>query len=128
MGNVMARVRMIMLYYFARKHNALVAGTGNKTEYLLGYFTKHGDIACDVLPIGSLYKTDVYALARELGIPGSILNKKPTAGLWSGQTDEGELGFSYEDIDKALKGNDRSHPIWKRVSEVEHKRIGPDII
>lgn len=127
-GNVMARVRMIILYYFARKYNALVAGTGNKTEYLLGYFTKHGDIACDFLPIGSLYKTEVYELAHELGIPESILRKKPTAGLWPGQTDEEELGCSYEEIDAVLKSKNTDSPIWERVLKTEHKRGGPDIL
>jgi len=127
-GNVMARVRMIFLYYFARKHKALVAGTGNKTEYLLGYFTKHGDIACDFLPIGGLYKTQVYELAKELDVPKSIIEKKPTAGLWVGQTDEGELGFSYEEIDEVLKNNLTSHPLWKIVQETQHKRGGPDIL
>lgn len=127
-GNVMARVRMIFLYYFARKYNALVAGTGNKSEYLLGYFTKYGDIACDFLPIGSLYKTEVYELARELGVPESIIEKKPTAGLWPGQTDEDELGYLYEEIDAVLKNQDERSPIWKRVLETEHKRGGPDIL
>lgn len=98
-GNVMARVRMILLYDYAKKRNALVVGTENKTEHLLGYFTRFGDEASDIEPIRSLYKTDVRKLARELGLPDHIITKAPTAGLWEGQMDEDELGFSYEEAD-----------------------------
>ncbi len=101
-GNVMARVRMILLYDQAKKRNALVVGTENKTEHLLGYFTRFGDEASDIEPLRNLYKTDVYALARQLGLPEKILTKAPTAGLWEGQTDEGEFGFTYEQADAIL--------------------------
>lgn len=101
-GNVMARVRMILLYDAAKKRNALVVGTENKTEHLLGYFTRFGDEASDIEPLRNLYKTEVYALARELKLPEKILKKAPTAGLWEGQTDEGEFGFTYKEADHIL--------------------------
>lgn len=101
-GNIMARVRMIYLYDLAKKNRALVVGTENKTEYLLGYFTRFGDEASDIEPIRSLYKTQVISLARFLKIPESIIAKAPTAGLWTGQTDEGEFGFTYREADKIL--------------------------
>jgi len=101
-GNIIARVRMIYLFDLAKKHRALVCGTENRTEYLLGYYTRFGDEASDIEPIKHLYKTQVWQLAKYLGIPEKIINKKPTAGLWSGQTDEDELGFSYKEADKVL--------------------------
>jgi NAD+ synthase len=101
-GNVMARVRMIYLFDLAKKLGALVCGTENRTEHYLGYFTRFGDEASDIEPIRSLYKTQVWEMAKELGVPSEIITKAPTAGLWEGQTDEGELGFSYEDADKVL--------------------------
>jgi len=101
-GNLMARIRMCLLYYFANKEKLLVAGTGNKSEYLQGYFTLHGDVACDFMPLGQLYKTEVKKLAEEIGVPKKIIDKTPSPGLWPGQTDEGELGISYEDLDKIL--------------------------
>ncbi len=101
-GNVMARVRMILLYDSAKKHGGLVVGTENKTEHLLGYFTRFGDEASDIEPLRNLYKTQVRELARSLGLPESIIAKVPTAGLWEGQTDENELGFTYEDADAIL--------------------------
>jgi NAD+ synthase len=101
-GNLMARIRMCILYYFANKEKLLVVGTGNKSEYLQGYFTRYGDIACDLLPIGNLYKTEVKELARELGVSEKIIKKVPTAGLWKGQTDEEDLGISYDELDKIL--------------------------
>lgn len=102
LGNIMARVRMIALYDLSAKEQALVIGTSNKTEMLLGYGTIYGDTACAINPLGDLYKTQVWDLAKELGIPENIVNKKPTADLWSGQTDEGELGFLYKDVDQLL--------------------------
>jgi NAD+ synthase len=104
LGNVKARIRMTILYAVARERRRLVAGTGNKSEILLGYFTKHGDSACDLLPIGDLYKTEVRALAVQLGLPEAIRERTPTAGLWEGQTDEGELGYPYGDVDRVLFG------------------------
>lgn len=101
-GNIMARVRMILLYDLAKKYKALVLGTENRTEYLLSYFTRYGDEASDIEPIRQLYKTQVRQLARYLKIPDKIVNKAPTAGLWPGQTDEGEFGFSYIEADQIL--------------------------
>ncbi len=101
-GNIAARMRMIALFDLAKKHKALVVGTENHTEYLLSYFTRFGDQASDIEPIEHLYKTQVYQLAKHLGIPETIIEQNPTAGLWQGQTDEGEFGFSYEEADKVL--------------------------
>ncbi|OGO28827.1 MAG: NAD(+) synthetase [Chloroflexi bacterium RBG_16_52_11] len=101
-GNVMARARMIVLYDQSEAFHGLVVGTGNKTEILLGYTTLYGDSACALNPVGDLYKTQVRQLAQEIGVPEVILNKPPTADLWQGQTDEGELGFTYEEVDKLL--------------------------
>ena len=101
-GNIMARQRMIVLYDISSRERALVIGTSNKTEILLGYGTLFGDTACALNPIGDLYKTQVWQLAEELGVPKAIIDKKPSADLWEGQTDEGELGFSYRQVDKLL--------------------------
>ena len=101
-GNIMARVRMTYLFDQAKKHEALVLGTENKSEQLLGYFTRFGDEASDIEPLINLYKTQVFELAAYLGVPEQILTKKPTAGLWADQTDEGEFGFSYRDADGIL--------------------------
>jgi NAD+ synthase len=101
-GNIMARQRMIVLYDFSQKEQALVIGTSNKTESLLGYGTLYGDMACAINPLGDLYKTHVWDLAEELGISKKIIQKKPTADLWQGQTDEGELGFGYREADRLL--------------------------
>jgi NAD+ synthase len=101
-GNVMARQRMILLYDFSARENALVIGTSNKTELLLGYGTLFGDVACALNPLGDLYKTQVWKLAEALGVPKKIIEKKPSADLWNGQTDEGELGFSYKQADQLL--------------------------
>lgn len=102
LGNIMARVRMIFLYDLAKKHNALVCGTENRSEYHLGYFTRFGDEASDIEPIQHLYKTQVYQLAMSLGVSKTVIEKKPTAGLWTEQTDEGEFGFSYKEADPVL--------------------------
>jgi NAD+ synthase len=101
-GNLKARIRMCILYYHANVMHRMVIGTGNKTELLLGYFTKYGDGGVDIEPIGGLYKTQVRGLARYMGVPPHIIDKTPTAGLWPGQTDEGELGVSYEIADLIL--------------------------
>jgi len=101
-ANMMARQRMAVLYDQSERHQALVVGTGNRTEALLGYTTLWGDMACAFNPLGSLYKTQVRALARHLGVPQRIISKPPTADLWSGQTDEGELGFTYAQADEIL--------------------------
>ncbi len=101
-GNIMARERMIVLYDLSQRDGALVIGTSNKTEALLGYGTLFGDMACALNPLGDLYKTQVWQLAAALGIPEKIISKKPTADLFQGQTDEADLGFSYVDADQLL--------------------------
>jgi NAD+ synthase len=103
-GNKMARERMSILYDFSEREKALILGTSNKTELLLGYGTIHGDMACAINPLGDLYKTQIRQLAAHLGLPKRIQSKVPTAGLWKGQTDEKELGLTYEEIDKILFG------------------------
>ena len=144
LGNVKARVRMIVLYALARERRRLVAGTGNKSELLLGYFTKYGDGGADLLPIGDLYKTEVRALSAELQLPAAVRERAPTAGLWEGQTDESELGISYDDVDQILYGLeqlrseteiasatgfpvDRVRGIVQRVHRYRHKRRPPPI-
>lgn len=101
-GNVMARQRMIVLYDQSMAFNGLVVGTGNKTEILLGYTTVYGDSACAINPIGDLYKAQVRQLSRAVGVPDVIVDKPPSADLWEGQTDEDELGFTYEEADQLL--------------------------
>ncbi len=103
-GNLRARTRMVVLYWVANSEDRLVIGTGNKSELLLGYFTRWGDGGADVQPIGDLYKTQVREMSRFLGLPKRILEKVPSAGLWPGQTDEGELGISYDELDRVLLG------------------------
>ena len=101
-GNILARLRMLLLFDYSNKYNALVLGTGNKTEILLGYTTLYGDSASAINPLGDLYKTQVWQLAELLKCPSEIIKKKPSADLWRGQSDEGELGFTYKDVDKLL--------------------------
>jgi len=103
LGNIMVRLRMIFLFDLAKKNQALVCGTENKTEHLLGYFTRFGDEASDFEPLRHLYKTEVLKLASYLNVPEKIINQAPTAGLWPGQTDEGEFGFSYKEADQVFK-------------------------
>jgi NAD+ synthase len=101
-GNKMARERMSILYDFSVVEKALILGTSNKSELLIGYGTIHGDMACAINPLGDLYKTQVHALAAHLKVPAAIRKKKPTAGLWPGQTDEGEIGLTYAELDTIL--------------------------
>ena len=101
-GNKMARERMSILYDYSEREKALIIGTSNKTELLIGYGTIHGDMACAINPLGDLYKTQIRELGRTLGLPPKILRKKPTAGLWPGQTDEDEIGMSYAEVDRIL--------------------------
>lgn len=120
--NLKPRIRMLILYNYANANNALVIGTSNKTELRLGYFTKHGDGACDIEVIGDLYKADVYGLSRYLGLPLEIINKTPSAGLFKGQTDEKEIGERYEDIDKMLQGKKKmSSRIKRLIQRNRHK-------
>lgn len=102
-GNIMARIRMIILFDLAKKFNALVCGTENKSEHYLGYFTRFGDEASDIEPIRHLYKSQVKELAKELGVSKEVLDAIPTAGLWDGQTDEGQFGFTYKEADQVLE-------------------------
>jgi len=102
-GNYSARVRMSVLYDVSARDNSIVVGTSNKSEILLGYGTIHGDIACAINPIGEMYKSDEFKFAAYLGVPDSILNKKPSADLWEGQSDEDELGYTYKEMDDVLK-------------------------
>ncbi len=131
MGNLKARLRMMTLYHYAQQLNYLVVGTGNKTEYLLGYFTKHGDGASDLAPLQDLLKRDVRMVGKEMGLPDAIINRLPSAGLWVGQSDEEEIGFSYEVLDQAIVGLEKGSAIvpfkaMERVIEMsqisEHKR------
>jgi NAD+ synthase len=102
LANVKPRLRMTSLYYLANRYNGLVVGTGNKTELAIGYFTKYGDGGVDVLPLGDLDKTAVRSLALVLGVPEPVINKAPSAGLWEGQTDEEEIGVTYDELDRVL--------------------------
>ncbi len=101
-ANIKPRLRMTALYYVAQARHALVLGAGNKTEIMVGYSTKYGDGGVDLLPLGGLYKTQVWELARELGVPREVIERPPTAGLWPGQTDEGEMGITYRELDRVL--------------------------
>ncbi|KPL00496.1 MAG: NAD synthetase [candidate division Zixibacteria bacterium SM23_73_3] len=118
-GNKLARERMSVLYDFSAKENALVIGTGNKTETLLGYCTLYGDAAYAFNPIGDLYKSQVRLLAKELGVPQKIIDKPPSADLWKGQTDEKELGATYEQMDRFLY-----YLVDKKYGSARLKRLG----
>ena len=120
--NVRSRIRAVILYYYANTHSALVIGTSNKTEMELGYFTKYGDGAIDVEVIGSLYKSQVYALAEYLGLDASFLTKTPSAELFAGHTDEEEFGMTYKQIDAMLTGKKKkSAKLKKIISANKHK-------
>ncbi|MBL8160907.1 MAG: NAD+ synthase, partial [Anaerolineae bacterium] len=143
-GNIMARLRMVTLYDQSVAWGGLVMGTSNKTEFLLGYSTIYGDSGVALQPIADLYKAQVRQLSAALGVPQPILDKAPSADLWEGQTDEGELGFTYNDVDQALfllvderytvdevaeEGFERSfvEKVWKRVKANHYKRTMPNI-
>jgi NAD+ synthase len=132
-ANLKPRLRMTTLYYVANRLNYLVAGTGNRTEIAIGYYTKYGDGGVDLLPLGSLVKSEVRALARELGVPARVMEKPPSAGLWIGQTDEGEMGFTYAELEEYLRrGPDAVAPatasrIERLASASEHKRRMPPV-
>lgn len=130
-SNIKPRLRMIVLYYFANLYNYIVVGTGNRSELEVGYFTKYGDGGVDILPLGGLVKTQVWELARYLGIPDGIINKPPSAGLWSGQTDEGELGFTYRQLDEVIltgKGDERIMQEIKRRRAASSHKLRPPCI
>lgn len=131
-ANLKPRLRMLTLYYYANLHRYLVLGTSNRSELAVGYFTKYGDGGSDLMPLGSLLKRDVRALARLLGVPEVVIEKPPSGGLWVGQTDEGEMGITYETLDRvleALEAGDVSgvEPgdvarVRRMMSASEHKR------
>lgn len=131
-ANIMSRVRMTVLYAHANHKNGLVVGTTNKSEMSIGYFTKFGDGACDLEPIASLYKTEVFQLAKQLKINQSIITKKPTAGLVNNQTDEDDFGFTYSDLDVFLEGAHLNSEIESKIKNLidnsEHKRNLPPTI
>jgi NAD+ synthase len=130
-ANLKARLRMLTLYYFANQLNYLVVGSGNRDELAIGYFTKYGDGGVDIQPLGSLLKGQLKELAQFLSIPKPIIDKPPSAGLWEGQTDEGELGFSYDELDRYLASGEAPDALKKKfkdkIAASEHKRQPPPL-
>lgn len=136
-ANLRPRLRMISLYYHANKQNYLVVGTGNKSEAVMGYFTKYGDGGVDLLPLAGLLKSQVRELAKELGVPQVIIDRQPSAGLWHGQTDEQEMGITYEMLDKIIVGLEKKklagldkklvNKVKQKLAQTEHKRCMPPI-
>jgi len=131
LANIKPRLRMLTLYYYANKLNYLVVGAGNKSELSVGYFTKYGDGGADILPLGNLVKSEVRELAACLGIPKPIIKKSPSAGLWQGQTDEGEMGLTYKELDAYLETGVAETAVQKKIEQMmkksEHKRKLPPI-
>ncbi len=134
LGNMKSRIRMTILYYFSNSLGGMVVGTTNYSEYVTGYYTKFGDGACDIEPIVSLTKTEIRKMSLEVGVPENIISKAPTAGLWEGQTDEGDFGFTYAEIDDAIShfkmnGTFPETPVGRHVMELfnnsNHKRKMP---
>jgi len=131
LANVKPRLRMTTVYFLANSLNYLVAGTGNRSELAIGYFTKHGDGGVDLLPIGHLVKSEVRAVARELNVPSPIIERSPSAGLWMGQVDEEEMGFTYSDLERYLDEGPQgvSPALAMRIERLtrssEHKRQLP---
>jgi NAD+ synthase len=132
-ANTKPRLRMATLYFIANSLNYLVVGTGNRSEIALGYYTKYGDGGVDLLPIGGLLKSEVRTLAREIGVPAPVIDKAPSAGLWIGQTDEAEMGFTYDTLEKYLEHGRAAVPaaVADRIEQLravsEHKRALPPI-
>jgi len=130
-ANMKVRLRMLTLYYFANLYNYLVVGASNRSELACGYFTKYGDSGVDILPIGNLVKRKVRALARFLGIPRIVIDKVPSAGLWPGQTDEGEMGITYKEIDRYLTTGQAPDALRQKLESMitssEHKRRPPPL-
>ncbi|MCS7282353.1 MAG: NAD+ synthase [Anaerolineae bacterium] len=136
-ANIKPRLRMIVLYFLAQSRNYLVVGSGNKSELSVGYFTKYGDGGVDLLPLGGLYKTQVWELARELGVPQEVIDRPPTAGLWPGQTDEGEMGITYRELDRILAALEMGNvsgldpaqvaKVQEMMARSEHKRRLPPV-
>ncbi len=131
LANQRPQLRMATLYYFANRLNRLVVGTGNRSEAYVGYFTKHGDGGVDLQPIGGLVKSEVRELAAYLGVPQDIVERTPSAGLWPGQTDEGEMGLTYADLDAYLLTGTAPAAFRARIERMhaasEHKRRPPPI-
>lgn len=131
LANIKPRLRMISLYYHANLLNYLVVGTGNRDEVYVGYFTKYGDAGVDIMPLAALTKAEVKEMASYLGVPSRIVERVPSAGLWDGQTDEGEMGILYKDIDAYLIGQPVSEDVRERIErrhrDSEHKRRMPPI-
>jgi NAD+ synthase len=131
LANVKPRLRMTALYFLANRLDYLVAGTGNRSELSIGYFTKHGDGGCDLLPIGRLLKSEVRSLARELKVPSTIVDRTPSAGLWLGQRDEEEMGFTYAELERYLEEGPQgvspalAMKIERLIRASEHKRELP---
>lgn len=125
LANIKARIRMILLFGYANMTNSLVCGTSNKSEMLVGYFTKYGDGGVDIMPLGDIYKTQVLELAKYLEIPKQVISKPPTAGLWHGQTDEGELKLSYDQLDKILVGLEKKIDLNEisRITDIKKSEI-----
>jgi len=130
-GNLKVRLRMLTLYYFANQLKYMVAGPSNRSELSVGYFTKYGDGGVDILPLGNLVKGQVRELASFLGIPQQIIDKPPSAGLWPGQTDEDELGLSYEELDRYLVTGKASNELREKIESMiatsSHKRMPPPV-
>ena len=130
-ANLKARLRMLTLYYLANRLKYVVAGASNRSELSVGYFTKYGDSGVDILPLGNLVKREIRELASFLGIPQDIINKPPSAGLWPGQTDENEMGLSYEELDHYLTTGKAPDELRDKIESMiaasEHKRLPPPI-
>ncbi len=130
-ANLKVRLRMLTLYYFANQLKYMVAGSSNRSELSVGYFTKYGDGGVDIIPLGNLVKGQVKELASFLGIPQQIIDKPPSAGLWPGQTDEGELGLSYEELDRYLVTGEASNELREKIESMiaasNHKRLPPPV-
>jgi NAD+ synthase len=130
-ANIKPRLRMITLYYLATQLDYLVVGTGNRSEIAIGYYTKYGDGGVDLLPLGNLVKKQVKELAAYLEIPKEIINKPPSAGLWEGQTDEGEMGLTYNELDQHLTTGEADDAVKRRIESMvagsAHKRAMPQI-
>ena len=130
-ANLKVRLRMLTLYYLANQLKYMVAGSSNRSELSIGYFTKYGDGGVDIMPLGNRVKGQVRELASFLGIPQQIIDKPPSAGLWQGQTDEGELGLSYEELDRYLVTGEASNELRKKIESMitasNHKRLPPPI-
>lgn len=126
-ANIKPRLRMTTLYYHAQLNNYLVLGTSNKSEFLVGYFTKYGDSGADLLPLVDFTKKEIYELARELEVPEKIIQKPPSAGLFENQTDEDEMGFTYDDLENYINGIKIDDKIEEKISRMiknsEHKRV-----